>query len=76
MKSEIKISHLAEADLVQEGFNRCLRNPRLSKCRAVIRPGYRSIQFQQHIAYYTIIENGILIQRVLHKSMDPDVHFE
>lgn len=39
-----------------------------------MRTGYRSRLIRKHIAYDTVTESHVLIQRVLHGSMDPDLH--
>lgn len=51
-------------------------NPRLGKPRESIRPGYRSIQINRHVAYYRTQTQRIEIVRVLHESMDPPDHLE
>ena len=46
----------------------------MGRPRDDLRPGYRALQINHHIAYY-IIEPGIIrIIRVLHERMDPDRH--
>jgi toxin ParE1/3/4 len=51
-----------------------LINPLLGKSRDYLREGYRSLQIERHLAFYRVTENEIEIVRVLHVSMDPELH--
>ena len=36
--------------------------------------GYRSVLVGKHLVFYTFTDSTVLVQRVLHGSMDPDRH--
>jgi toxin ParE1/3/4 len=50
--------------------------PMLGKPRDELRPGYRSLQIQRHLAFYLLTEEAVEIVRVLHVSMEPGLHLE
>lgn len=35
-----------------------------------------SLLVRRHVAFYTVTVDQVLIQRVLHGSMDPDLHLD
>jgi toxin ParE1/3/4 len=63
--------YLAELDA---GIAQLRENPRLGKPRDDLRPGYRSLQVNEHMLYYVLTPSTIRIVRVLHARMDPDRH--
>ena len=68
----------AQADLyldeLDKGMRRCGEDPDSGKRRDFIREGYRSALIRKHVVFYTFDEDRVLIQRVLHGSMDPGRH--
>jgi toxin ParE1/3/4 len=58
------------------GLRECGAEPERGKCRDGVRPGYWSRLIRRHVAFYTFTENEVLVQRVLHGSMDPDLHLD
>ncbi len=63
-------------DLIESGLRLCCAEPGRGRCRDDVRPGYRSLLISRHIAFYTVGDDEVTIQRVLHGSMDPDLHLE
>ena len=45
-------------------------NPAMGVSIENIRTGYRRFSHQSHVIFYTQMQDGILIARVLHKRMD------
>ena len=70
--------NLAQADIYIEelvaGIERPSTHPELGYSREDIQAGYRSLNVSQHIAFYTVTEEEVLIVRVLHKSVDLQRH--
>jgi toxin ParE1/3/4 len=65
--------YLGELDA---GLRECGAEPERGKCRDGVRPGYWSRLIRRHVAFYTFTEDEVLVQRVLHGSMDPDLHLD
>lgn len=61
-------------DSLLNAFESLAETPRLGRGAAHIRHGYRRFEHRSHTIYYRIMDPGIQIMRVLHKSMDPDRH--
>ncbi len=55
-------------------FDRIMHSPLLARHRNEIREGLRSYLFKSHCIFFREVENGILIVRVLHQSMDHQSH--
>jgi len=70
--------NLAQADMYVEelvnGIERLSTHPELGYSREDIRTGYRSLNVSQHIVFYTVTEEEVVIVRVLHKSVDVQKH--
>lgn len=68
----------AQADRYLDDLERALRacedDPEGGRARDEVRGGYWSRLAQKHVIFYTIAQNEILVQRILHTSMDPDLH--
>ena len=62
-------------DHLDEGIRRIRRDPELGRRCDWIREGYRSIQVNRHVVYYTVTPSVVNIVRVLHERMDPSPHF-
>lgn len=54
------------------GLRACATSPNRGRRRDDLRPGYRSVLIRRHVAFYTFNTDTVLVQRVLHGSMDPD----
>lgn len=61
-------------DQLGDGLQECSSKPEHGKQRESIRPGYWSKLVNKHVVFYTVMEEHVLIQRILHGSMDPDRH--
>ncbi|MEO1335995.1 MAG: type II toxin-antitoxin system RelE/ParE family toxin [Myxococcota bacterium] len=61
-------------DQLDEGLQRCGLEPHRGKSRDALRSGYWSKVVRKHIAFYTFTDDQVVIQRVLHGSMDPQRH--
>lgn len=61
-------------DELNAGLQACAAEPERGNRRDDIRNGCWSRLLRRHIAFYTFNQDEILIQRVLHCSMDPDLH--
>ncbi len=57
-------------------FNHLLINPTIGKHRIEINDKLFSISKDKHIIFYEILENSILIIRILHGSRDLPKHFK
>lgn len=70
----------AQADLYLDeldvGLRQCGADPERGRRREEVRPGYWSLLVRRHVAFYTATADEVLIQRVLHASMDPDLHMD
>jgi toxin ParE1/3/4 len=63
-------------DQLDDGLQECRIDPERGKPRDDVRAGYWSLLIRRHVAFYTFTEAEVLIQRVLHSSMDPGLHIE
>ncbi len=59
---------------LEERFRLIANQPFLGKRIDHIREGYLRNGYANHAIYYTFREEGILIVRVLHNSMDVELH--
>ncbi len=55
-------------------FSRLAEFPLLGRDVSFLRPGYRQMETARHTVFYRTTEGGILIIRVLHQSMLPNLH--
>jgi toxin ParE1/3/4 len=60
-------------DELDAGLHECGAEPERGKQRDEVRPGYWSLLIRRHVAFYTFTDNEVLVQRVLHGSMDPSL---
>lgn len=51
-------------------------NPQLGRNASDIRPGYFRFPHESHVVFYQTIDDGILVVRLLHSSMDTARHLE
>ncbi|HEX5053751.1 MAG TPA: type II toxin-antitoxin system RelE/ParE family toxin [Planctomycetota bacterium] len=63
-------------DALDAGLHGCGAEPENGRRRDEVRPGYWSLLIRRHVAFYTVTVDEVLIQRVLHGSMDPDLHLD
>jgi toxin ParE1/3/4 len=61
-------------DELEKGLRECGAEPEQGKPREDVRPGYWSRLVRKHVVFYTFSDPEILVQRVLHGSMDPTLH--
>ena len=61
-------------DELDGGLQQCGVEPERGKDRESVRPGYWSRRARKHVVFYTFSDTVVLIQRVLHGSMDPSRH--
>ncbi len=63
-------------DELDAGLHECGAEPECGRRREEVRPGYWSVLVRRHVAFYTVTADEVLIQRVLHGSMEPDLHVD
>lgn len=67
-----------QADRYLDGLDAAIRlcatSPLSGRDRSALRPGYRSTLAGRHIIFYTHSETQVVVQRVLHATMDPEKH--
>lgn len=59
---------------IQECCNRLARNPLLGRPCDDVQPSLRRIEQAEHVIFYRPSREGILVSRVLHRSMLPPLH--
>lgn len=68
----------ASADTYFDGLQHCFsllrEHPELGRARPEIRPGIHVLVHRAHIILYDIEAERVMIQRVLHHSMDVERH--
>jgi toxin ParE1/3/4 len=69
---EVQASRYLKALDVQ--MTKLLTHPLLGRSRDSLRLGYRSIQIERHLVFYRVSEVEIEIVRVLHVSMEAELH--
>ena len=60
---------------LENGFDLLGRNPSLGRSCDVLHAGLRRFEVENHVVFYLTEPDGILIVRVLHRSMLPARHF-
>lgn len=63
-------------DELGAGLRRCGAAPDRGRRREEIRPGYWSLLVCRHVAFYTFTADQVLVQRLLHGRMEPDLHLD
>ena len=61
-------------DELDAGMRKCGAEPEGGKQQEAVRSGYWSSLVRKHVVFYTFSDDEVLIQRVLHGSMDPHRH--
>ncbi|MGR3364954.1 MAG: type II toxin-antitoxin system RelE/ParE family toxin [Maritimibacter harenae] len=57
-----------------EAIKQYAHDPERGRARDEIRAGYRSARVERHVVFYQVLGQAVVVQRVLHASMDPDRH--
>jgi len=65
-----------DLDDLGAGLRRCAEDPGQGRSRAEVREGYRSLLVRRHVTLYRFTGAQVIVQRILHGSMDPDRHME
>lgn len=63
-------------DALDAGLRECAAEPECGRRRDEVRPGCWSLLVRRHVAFYSVVEDEVRIQRVLHGSMDPNQHMD
>ncbi|MCB9879036.1 MAG: type II toxin-antitoxin system RelE/ParE family toxin [Planctomycetes bacterium] len=63
-------------DELDAGLRACGAEPERGRSRDEVRPGYWSRLIRRHVAFYSFTANEVLVQRVLHSSMEPELHLD
>jgi len=53
---------------------RLAENPRLGRLSEGLHPGLRRMEQGSHVIFYRQIPDGILVSRILHRNMLPQLH--
>ena len=69
-KSQSRNQAIVYLSNIEDLFFQLCKQPNLGRTRKEIKEGIFSIAFQKHIIFYKIIENKLLIIRVLHERRD------
>ena len=59
---------------LHERFETLAENPMHGRTAGELTPGLRRLEYQSHVVFYVLNDNGIRIVRVLHQSMDMKRH--
>lgn len=62
---------LSYHDGLEKCFERLASMPEMGRPCDRIRPGYRRIEYQKHVIFYRIDQEGVFISRILHQRMLP-----
>ncbi len=58
---------------LEDCCERLARNPGLGRKCHTVRKGLRRMEQGSHVVFYNTTESGIVVERILHKSMVPDL---
>jgi toxin ParE1/3/4 len=61
-------------DELEGEMRECVTRPESGKNRDAFRAGYRTRLVRKHVIFYTATDVQVLIQRILHGSMDFEIH--
>ena len=59
---------------IDEKLTLLAEQPRLGRSIDFVREGYFRSEYASHSIFYTLVEEGILVVRVLHNRMDSTLH--
>jgi toxin ParE1/3/4 len=62
-------------DLVDR-FEKLAVNPKLGRACDHIKPGFRRMECGRHVIFYEIEDTAIIVWRILHNRMLPDLHLQ
>lgn len=62
-------------DLIFEKFTTLAQSPLSGQPCDELRPGLRRFPVRKYVIYYSMDDEGIWIERVLHGARDPDLQF-
>jgi toxin ParE1/3/4 len=69
----------AQAERYLDGMEQCAKmlagNPLLGRPCCWIRPGLRRFEKERHVVFYRRLEDGIIVSRILHQSMLPELQY-
>ena len=65
---------IAYVDEIERAFRHILRFPEIGVVHSTSQPPVRSLACQQHRIYYRILDDRVLVGRILHKAMDVERH--
>lgn len=57
-------------DALTKRFVTLSRSPRAGRARNELLPGLRSFAFRNYVIFYSLLDDGVLIERVLHGARD------
>ncbi|MCH8544000.1 MAG: type II toxin-antitoxin system RelE/ParE family toxin [Alcanivorax sp.] len=57
-------------DQLEAGMNQLIHYSSLGTSYAHVLPGYRRLQVERHGVFYRVVEQEVLVVRVLHEDMD------
>ena len=67
-----------QASMYLEQIEHCCQllaaNPELGRSCGKIRPGLRRMEEGRHVVFYRKLQDGVLISRILHQRMLPELH--
>jgi toxin ParE1/3/4 len=70
----------AQGESYSEEIDRALaelgEHPHVGRPRDDVRPGLRSLRVEQHVIYYRVDADSVIVLRVLHRKMDAIHHIE
>ena len=61
-------------DQLDHEIQQCGEHAEAGKDRSSLRPNYRSLRVGKHVIFCTFTASQVVVQRVLHASMDFEVH--
>lgn len=63
-------------DGLEAGFQNLAENPMLGHCADHLAPKLRCLEHQSHVIFYMPQDDGVLIVRILHASMEASKHLD
>ncbi|MEQ1864108.1 MAG: type II toxin-antitoxin system RelE/ParE family toxin [Micropepsaceae bacterium] len=62
-------------DRLTERFVLLSKSPRAGRARSELLPGLRSFSYRGYAVFYSLSDDGVLVERVLHGARDVDAIF-
>ena len=66
----------AYSEEVNRAFSVLSINPHIGRTHDDIRPGLRSYRVQQHVIYYRVAADTVVVLRILHRKMEAAQHVD